>query len=72
MISEILTKVKKYAPSYWPLQSFIATNPLFNIIEEPLDTCLSKLGRYIDINVLYEWSNNSKQPRGCFKRVFVR
>ena len=50
MISEILSKVKKYAPSYWPLQSFIATNPLFNIIDEPLDKCLTKLGRSIDIN----------------------
>ena len=50
MILETLSKVKKYAPSYWPLQSFIATNPLFNKIDEPLDKCLSELGRYIDIN----------------------
>ncbi|MDQ5921681.1 MAG: uncharacterized protein QG673_1740 [Pseudomonadota bacterium] len=50
MNNTILTKVKKYVPTYWPLQSFIATNPLFNLIEQPLDECLSDLGKYIDIN----------------------
>lgn len=49
MNKTILTKVKKYVPTYWPLQSFIATNPLFNLIEQPLDECLSDLGKYIDI-----------------------
>lgn len=49
MINEIISKVKKYVPAYWPLQSFIATNPLFNLIEQPLDQCLSQLGNYIDI-----------------------
>ena len=50
MINTILTKVKKIVPAYWPLQSFIATNPLFNLIEQPLDECLSELGKYADIN----------------------
>ncbi len=49
MNNTILTKVKKYVPTYWPLQSFIATNPLFNLIEQPLDECLSDLGKYVDI-----------------------
>lgn len=49
MINDIILRVKKYVPSYWPLQSFIATNPLFNLVDRPLDECLSELGKYIDI-----------------------
>lgn len=49
MINEIILKVRKYVPSYWPLQSFIATNPLFSLVDKPLDECLSDLGKYIDV-----------------------
>ena len=49
MNKTILSTIKKYVPTYWPLQSFIATNPLFNLIEKPLDECLSDIGKYIDI-----------------------
>lgn len=49
MINDIILRVKKCVPSYWPLQSFIATNPLFNLVDRPLDKCLSELGKYIDI-----------------------
>ena len=49
MINEIILKVRKYVPSYWPLQSFIATNPLVSLVDKPLDECLSDLGKYIDV-----------------------
>lgn len=51
MFSEqILAKVKSYIPVYWPLQSFIATNPLFGLVDKPFDKCISDIGRYVQIN----------------------
>ena len=45
----IITNIKKYIPTNWPLQSFIAVNPLFDLTNEPIDSALLTISRYTSI-----------------------
>ena len=49
-MQDIIKSVKKYVPVYWPLQSFISTNPLHGLTNQPMDECLHHLSRYLPVN----------------------
>ncbi len=50
MLEQILLKINTYIPTYWPLRSFIAVNPLYGLTQNTFEKCISDLSRYIDIN----------------------
>lgn len=45
-MEQILEQVKKHIPVSWPLQSFIATNPLFDLTHLPMDEAITQIGKY--------------------------
>lgn len=57
LLNEALIKAKKYIPSYWPLQSFIATNPLFELNENNFLSTLENLSQNIKIHGTLSLSN---------------
>lgn len=50
MIDKLLIKVKKHIPTYWPLQSFISTNPLHGLTDLRFDECLLEVSKFLPIN----------------------
>lgn len=48
-MKKIIEQIKKYIPINWPLQSFIAVNPLFDLTTESIDSALLAVSRYTDI-----------------------
>ncbi len=50
MLKQILLKIKTYIPTYWPLQSFIAVNPLYGRTSKTFDECIADISQYIKIN----------------------
>lgn len=50
MLEQTLLKIKTYIPTYWPLQSFIAVNPISGLTQNTFDECISGLNQSIKIN----------------------
>ncbi|MFN8769744.1 MAG: putative inorganic carbon transporter subunit DabA [Neisseriaceae bacterium] len=50
MLIKTLSEVRRYVPSYWALQSFIATNPLSGLTSKPFIDSLKNLAKYVKIN----------------------
>jgi uncharacterized protein YbcC (UPF0753/DUF2309 family) len=50
MLEKTLLKIKTYIPTYWPLQSFIAVNPLYGLTHHSFNECMIKLSKFIAIN----------------------
>jgi uncharacterized protein len=49
MIEPFIEEARRALPVFWPLQSFIATNPLWDLHEQPLQEVLMKLKKFTAI-----------------------
>ena len=56
-LSDLIDKVNKVVSTYWPLQSFIATNPLWDLIDQDFDVVCQQLSPYMSL---------------CMNRAFYR
>lgn len=50
MIEALINKITKYIPSYPPLQSFNASNPLIGLHELPFDEAIASVAKYAPIS----------------------
>ena len=49
MIEKFIEEASRALPVFWPLQSFIATNPLWDLHDQPFQEVLVKLKSFTSI-----------------------
>lgn len=62
-MKKTIEQIKKYVPLNWPLQSFIAVNPLFDLTSESIDSALLAVSRYTDIKGTLQFNEYHKYYR---------